>query len=172
MSKFKPNSDLTQERLKALLDYNQETGIFRWKIARPRIHVGMQAGSVTPEGYVRITIDGHRFMGHTLAWLYMTGEYVARGIDHRDTVRSHNKWLNLRRASQSQNNMNMRVRSDNALGVKCVRKKKGAISKPFYASITIEGKQRQLGYCSTIEEAAETYRIAAEKHYGEFARTA
>lgn len=131
----------------------------------------MQAGHLSKEGYIRITIDGHRIMAHTLAWLYMTGKYVARGIDHRDTVRSNNQWINLRCATQSQNNMNMKVRSDNALGIKCVLRKKGAISKPYYATIRVDGRQRQLGYCATIEEAAETYRIAALKHFGDFART-
>lgn len=170
MSVFKPNSELSQERLKEILAYNPETGLFHWKVARGRIYVGMQAGSLTPEGYVRITIDRHRFMAHTLAWLDMTGEYISRGIDHRDTLRSNNKWTNLRRATQSQNNMNMKVRSDNALGVKCVQKKKGAISQPYFATIKVNGKQRQLGYCSTIEEAAESYRAAALKYFGEFAR--
>lgn len=173
MTTFKPNNKLSQERLKEFLHYDEETGIFRWlKNISGRVHAGMIAGSLMPEGYIRITVDRHRFMAHTLAWLYMTGEYVARGIDHRDTKRANNKWKNLRRATQSQNNMNMLVRSDNALGVKCVQRKKGAISKPFYATIRVGGKQRQLGYCATIEEAAETYRLAAEKYFGEFARAA
>jgi len=169
---FKKNSELTQERLKGLLVYDEVSGIFTWVHSGRTKVAGAPAGTLSKEGYIRITIDGYRFMGHILAWLYMTGEYVKRGIDHRDTVRSNNSWFNLRRASQSQNNMNMKVRSDNALDVKCVMRKKGAISKPFYAKICINGRQRQLGYCRTIEEAAETYRIASLKHFGEFARFA
>src|SRR5882724_5521531 len=97
---------ITQERLFELLDYNEFSGFFTWKVARPRIHIGMKAGSVSKEGYVRITIDRVRYMGHTLAWLFKTGEYIPRGIDHRNTVRSHNAWSNLRKASPSQQMMN------------------------------------------------------------------
>lgn len=171
MTTFKPNSTLTQEHLKSLLSYEKDTGVFTWRVAHHRIRVGMTAGSLSKEGYIRITVARRRFMAHALAWLYMTGEYVVRGIDHRDTVRNNNRWTNLRRATLSQNSMNVGVRSDNALGIKCVQRKKGKNVRPFYATITFDGRQRQLGYFDTIEEAAESYRIAALKHFGEFART-
>lgn len=171
MSTFKPNNELTLIRLKTLLRYDPRTGIFFWISDRARVaKAGDEAGSVTSAGYVRITVDGHRFMAHVLAWFYMTGEYVVRGIDHRDVDGTNNRWINLRRATKSQNCMNRKTRRDNALGVKCVLKKKGRISKPYYATIKVDGKQRQLGYCATIEEAAATYREAAVKNFGEFAR--
>lgn len=167
MSKFKPNSELTQARLREILHYNPETGIFRWIEARPRIQVGDVAGSVQ-QGYIRITVDGHRFMAHTLAWLYMTGEYVARGLDHKDTNRANNRWANLRKASKSQNRMNSTVRSDSRSGHKGVHiYKSGRIT----AQITLPGcRARYLGTFNSIEAAAARYEEEARKHFGEYVR--
>lgn len=172
MTKFKPNHLLTQSRLIELLSYDPETGIFRWIVSRSsRALAEDVAGSLSKEGYIRITIDSHRFMAHSLAWLYMTGEYIARGIDHQDTIRSNNKWDNLRKATRSQNNMNSNVRSDNITGIKgCRFKASRASPKKYYATITLEGKQKYLGYFLTAQEAADAYRDAAIKHFGEFAR--
>jgi hypothetical protein len=162
---------ISQADLKSQLNYDPASGIFTWVVVKRGLKGRTIAGSLNPEGYRRITVNGRRYMAHVLAWLYMTGEWRLRGVDHRDTNRDNNSWHNLRAATQSQNNMNMRARSDNALGVKCVQRKKGAKNKPFYATIRVNGKQHQLGYCATIEEAAATYESAARQHFGEFART-
>lgn len=151
MTKFLPTASLTQARLKELLRYNPRTGIFYWNAARCKVHVGMVAGSLTPEGYIRIT-----------------GEYVVRGIDHRDTNRSNNRWRNLRRAGKSENRMNSRVRSDNKSGVKGVHIRPGR--RPC-AQISLPGQRaKYLGSFNTIEEAAARYAEEAKKHFGEFAR--
>lgn len=168
MTKFKPNRDLTQARLKQILRYNRRTGLFHWRKPRPRIQVGARAGSLMPSGYIRITVDRHRFMAHTLAWLYVTGEYIARGLDHRDTVPSNNKFANLRRADKSQNRMNSKVRSDCKCGVKGVRERPNGTFSP---QITLPGqKAKSLGTFKTAEAAAAVYAAAAREHFGEFAR--
>lgn len=172
MTKFKPNHLLTQGRLRSLLFYDPETGVFTWRKNRARVSAGTIAGSLMPEGYLRITVGGHRFMAHQLAWLYMTGEYVARDIDHRDTNRANNRWENLRRATRSQNNMNARLRSDNSTGFKGVTIKKGKRSKPYCAQVGVPGKGRpqHIGYFHTAEDAHSAYVSAAKIQFGEFAR--
>lgn len=171
MTKFRPSHSLTQDHLRSLLYYDKETGVFTWVKARSRIRIGAVAGSTMPNGYVRITIDGHRFMAHTLAWLWVTGEYVARGLDHRDTNPSNNRWENLRKATPSQNSMNTNVRSDNITGIKCVRYRSyGKRKKRYYSTIRVDGKQKHFGYFLTAEEAAEAYAKAAKEYFGEFAR--
>jgi hypothetical protein len=170
MTTFKPASELTQEYVREWLDYCPATGIFVWRKSFNRIRAGEIAGGVGPGGYVRITLHGHRIMAHILAWLWMMGEYVYRGIDHENAARDDNRWTNLRRASGSQNNMNQGLRSDNALGVKRVYRKKGKKSRPFAAAITVDRKQRHLGYFETVEAAAAAYREAAIREFGEYAR--
>lgn len=107
-------------------------------------------------------------MAHTLAWLYVTGEFVARGLDHKDTNRANNRWRNLRKADKSQNRMNSKVRSDCKCGVKGVRERPNGTFSP---QITLPGqKTKCLGTFKTVDEAAAVYAAEARKHFGEFAR--
>ena len=75
---------LTQERLKEVLHYDPETGIFMWLVApNGRIRVGMEAGS-SHDGYIGIKVDRILYKAHRLAWFYMTGEWPANDVDHWD----------------------------------------------------------------------------------------
>ena len=69
---------LTQERLREVLDYNPETGEFRWRARKGVpfwIRPGMLAGGNYGRGYRGITIDGRLYPTHRLAWLWMTGRW-------------------------------------------------------------------------------------------------
>lgn len=60
---------LTQERLKHLLHYNPDTGVFTW-LSKPsrRINSGSIAGRIKPKkGYVEIGISGRIYLAHRLA---------------------------------------------------------------------------------------------------------
>ena len=50
---------LTQERLKELLDYNPETGVFIWKVDKGKItkKKNYVAGTTMKDGYIRIKIN-------------------------------------------------------------------------------------------------------------------
>ena len=100
--------NITQARLKELLHYDPLTGIFTWKI-RPSnaVFAGDRAGCLTKKGYRTIRIAGHTFYEHRLAWLYMTGVWPSKLIDHRDGVKSGNHWDNLRDVSGAENNHNI-----------------------------------------------------------------
>ena len=67
---------LTQERLKELLSYDPETGVFVW-LTRPssRINIGAVAGTLHPNGYRYIKINRKQFREHRLAWLCITGAF-------------------------------------------------------------------------------------------------
>jgi len=161
---------ITINRIKELLLYDHETGIFRWKVMRGGSLPGSIAGSLTWNGYHHIMIDGKNYRAHRLAWLYIYGEWPTIDIDHVDGDRTNNKIENLRLALRSQNNINSGPPKNNTSGIRGVywNKKAGK----FTASIGVNGKSIYLGLFSSIEEALDA-RISAEiKYYGEFARVA
>lgn len=159
---------LTQERLKELLHYNPETGIF---IRRVRVSskapAGAVAGYVDPShGYVSIGVDGREYYGHRLAFLYMTGEWPKKQADHKNTNRSDNRWDNLREATQAQNKTNLKLRSNNTSGYKGVTWD-AKLSK-WKAQIGYGGKHIYLGVFSDKEDAKKAYDISAAKLHGDF----
>ncbi len=160
---------LTQSRLRALLHYDPDTGVWTW-LARSapgsHVRVGDTAGTVH-KGYLRIKIECELYMAHCLAWLYMTGKWPQSEVDHRDCVPENIRWSNLRLASPRQNMGNKRVRSICGL--------KGVTQLPsgnWRATIKSETGQVHLGTFGCPDEAHAAYRAAADKLYGEFARYA
>ena len=87
---------LTQLRLKELLDYDPETGVFTWIKPRTGVPLGAEAGSMTHDGYRRIVVDQQEYRAHRLAWLYVYGEMPSGVIDHINRVRDDNRISNLR----------------------------------------------------------------------------
>lgn len=165
---------LTQERLKQLLVYFPETGLFRWRGSRSGVKDLARPAGHNHLGYVRITVDGRRYLAHQLAVLFMTGSFPPGNIDHKDLNRANNAWSNLRLATCSLNSANCAPRSTNKIGLKgVVRKKgKGHRRRPFIAQITVNRKTRCIGYFATPEEAHSAYLSEARKAFGEFARAA
>lgn len=90
---------LTQERLKALLDYNPETGIFRWRVARGRQPKGAVAG-LLKDSIRFVRLEGVTYPAHRLAWLWMTGTWPKNRLLHRDGTPGNNAWGNLREVTK------------------------------------------------------------------------
>ncbi len=110
--------DLTADRLRTLLSYNPETGVFTRNIRTSnRINVGDVAGSATEGGYWAIKIDGKSIKSHRLAWLYTYGCWPTNEIDHINGDPADNRIENLRDVSHEHNTQNTRrPRIDNASG--------------------------------------------------------
>ena len=157
---------VTQDRLKELLHYDPETGVFTWLVSRGRVVAGEIAGGLDSWGYWRIKIDGNPYQAHRLAFLCMTGKWPEGEIDHENTIKTANNWENLRPASRSQNEVNKPAKG--SVGLKGVRFQHGK----FVASIGVDHKRLHLGTYVTAEEAHAAYVKAATEHYGEFARAA
>lgn len=154
----------TQAELLALFDYCRITGDLTWRVSRGTAKAGDVAGTLHPEGYRCVKISGKLYKAHRIIWCMVTGAWPNDNIDHDNTVRSDNRWTNLREATIQENARNMRSR--NPLG-KGVRPK----GSRFQACITINGKRTYLGNFKTAALAAEAYADAADKHFGEFARS-
>ena len=156
-------NELTAEKLRELLHYEPETGIFTWKVSTSNsVKVGDVAGSPDGLGYLRITVWSRRYQAHRLAWFYVYGEWPKLDIDHINRNTSDNRIANLRDISHKQNMQNASKRSDNTSGCPGVSWKK-QYSK-WQVHIKHNQKQIHLGYYSIIEEAIAA-RKAAEKLY-------
>jgi hypothetical protein len=91
---------VTQTRLKELLEYDPETGIFRWRIKPSnRVRVGQIAGNLDTYGNRQIRIDNKSYLAHRLAVLYVTGSWPTEDIGHRDLDNDNNAWGNLWQAT-------------------------------------------------------------------------
>lgn len=155
---------LTQARLKELMSYDPNTGIFIREQNRGKTMKGSIAGTTRHDGYVTVFIDGHRYLTHRLAWLYMTGEWPETVIDHIDRNPSNNSFSNLRDVSQSVNMQNIREpRSFGTSGRLGAHKFRGG----FLARIVVFGEVVHLGWYETADEAHAAYLEAKrELHEG------
>lgn len=151
------HSTLTQERLKELLHYDPETGLFTWRIrVAYRAHIGDVACSQPHRGYTYIMIDGSRIGTHRFAWLYMFGIWPKDQIDHINGVRDDNRICNLREATNTENQQNRGISKRNTSGYAGVSFFSGA----WYARIRVNRKRIHLGCFPTPELAHEAYKQA------------
>ena len=152
---------LTQDELKRLLSYCEQTGQFRWRVRTGyRVRPGMIAGSLTQTGYIRIGVNRQEYGGHRLAFLYMTGSLPAEEIDHINGVRSDNRWVNLRAVSHAENAKNLCIQKRNATGIVGVRWNKNR----WEATIIFNGEYKHLGTFLDKNDAINARKAASEQY--------
>ena len=158
---------LTANRLRDVLTYDPATGAFVWKVSLSnRAKAGSSPRKLDSKGYPCVRIDGHLHRSHRLAFLYMTGRLPEGDIDHANGDRADNRWANLREATRQQNQRN----KNSKLGASGVRGVKRLPTGKWRACITVDRKSIHLGCFSEIDAAKAAYALAAQKHFGEFAR--
>lgn len=153
---------LTQSQLKEHLHYSPETGAFTRLVSTRLDKIGAVVGRTATNGYVIVSLLGWSHSAHRLAFLYMEGYFPEGLVDHKDRVKTNNKWDNLREASNSCNARNSNLSSTNTSGVLGVcwiseRKK-------WSAHIKAEGKPQYLGRF-TNKDNAVLARYKAEVKY-------
>lgn len=169
-----PEVSLTADRLKEILDYDETSGIFRYRKQRGIQETGAIAGQISKKsswnggGYRVIYIDGRGYGANRLAWFYVHGIWPADQVDHVNAVRDDNRIANLRLATRTQNMANCRKRANNTTGLKGAYWHKAA--RRWMSSIQCAGVYEYLGLFDTKEEAHAAYVMAANRLFGEFAR--
>ena len=157
------DSILTQERLKELLDYNPDTGLFTWLVStNNRVKVG-DIAVANSHGYVLIRIDKRLHKAHRLAFLYMEGAMPEDQVDHIDHSRDNNSWSNLRHTTQAGNNRNATKRKTNTSGFTGVSWNKD--SSKWISQVRVDGRQKNLGRYIEIWDAI-CARKSANLKYG------
>lgn len=155
---------LTQERLKEVLHYNPEMGIWT------RNENKKIAGGLHHSGYIYIRVDGHKtkYVAHRLAWFYITGKWPKHQIDHINMIKNDNRWCNLREANFSQQNANRIKRKDNNSGCRGVSwyKSRGL----WLVYIQHNNKRVHIGYFEKFEDASAAYNKKFQELSGDFAR--
>ena len=157
---------VTQERLRELFEYNVDTGDFVRISPVRKANVGDVAGCIGKHGYVAISVDCKRYYAHRLAFIYMTGD-CPKTVDHKDRVRSNNKWSNLRESTaqlQEANKTKCQGVTSRFKGVHFSKQKKGYVAK-----IKIDGKELYLGTHECEDDAAAAYNSAAINAFGKYA---
>lgn len=160
-------SALTAERLREVLHYDPDTGVFTWKVRTSnRVKVGDEVGFALTHGYIGTMLDGRRYKLHRLAWLYVHGVWPDGDIDHKDGIKDNNRISNLRVVDMSMNQQNLKQARSNStsgfLGVhKTVASRQG--KKIWMARIKSGGKSICLGYFESPSEAHQVYLAAKRK---------
>lgn len=179
-------SMISQKELKRLLSYNPSTGIFVWKRRCVSMfkstkrrnaysscaswntrYAGKRAGCKSDLGGsgIReyISIKKKAYFSHRLAWLYMTGSFPNKDIDHINGIPIDNRFCNLRDVTVIENARNKRMQNDNTTGVTGVSWNKE--KKKWKAYINLKNKNIHIKYESSFFEAV-CARKSAERSLG------
>lgn len=174
------SSTPSQEYLLECFDYNQDTGVLRWKV-RPREHFATEhgwkisnsqcachvVGAISDQGYLLVGINYRIYRVHRIIWMMAYGRFTELHIDHINGNRTDNRLANLREATEAENHRNCRISRNNKSGFKGISFHKR--SGKYQAAIRTDGARTHLGYFSTPQEAHAAYCAAADKYHGQFA---
>jgi hypothetical protein len=156
-------NELTAQRLRELLHYDPETGLFtRLVVTCNKVKIGDVAGTLHYTGYFNIRVLGVIHQAHRLAWLHAHGNWPAGDIDHLNGIRTDNRLCNLRDVVRRVNTENQRkAKRRNIVGLLGVSPWRNR----FMAQIQVRGKKRYLGMFDTPEEAHAAYLKAKREHH-------
>jgi hypothetical protein len=141
-----------------LIQYNPDTGSFKWLVSTSSRSVGSPAGGWDRDHYLRITVNGHQYSAASIAWYLTYGEWPKGIIDHIDKNPANNRLDNLRDIPHGLNALNKRRWSKTGFpaGVYLERGR-------YRAQINLLDRNKHLGYYKTLEEATAVIEAANKK---------
>ncbi len=151
---------------KEFLSYDPESGVLTWKKRvnkYSRVKIGGAAGSLHPDGGLRIQLKGKKYLAHRLAFL-MSHSFLPTFIDHINGERTDNRIKNLRECTNAQNCTNRGANKNNTSGYKGVSWERR--DKKYKAQIALDNKKVYLGLHNCKHEAARVYNLAARMYHG------
>lgn len=157
------------DRLRESVEYNPETGEFRWRV-RPahhfktavservwnKKHAGRPAFVTKTCGYLMGRLDGQKVYAHRAAIALTTGEWPAADVDHINRFKDDNRLVNLRCVSHRENCLNT-SRSDGPL----VGVYPSATKGRWIAQVRRGGELSHLGTFSCFGRALKARRAVA-----------
>ena len=156
---------LTQQRLREVLNYDPETGLFTSVGVRKgsKFRKGDVVGNFNGMGYIIMMVDRKLYKAHRLAWLDFYGYLPENQVDHINRVRHDNRIKNLREVTQTCNNRNTAMHRTNTSGVKgvvfCKR------DELWAARVSLNNRSTYYGHYKNFEDAVRA-RWGAEKLLG------
>jgi len=108
---------LTQDRLKELFTYNENTGDLTRKVTAGGRKAGQVIDSKNQKGYLRVKVDRVEYKVHRVIWLYVYGIHPKDQIDHINQIKDDNRISNLREVDNKTNCMNKPLQKNNTTGV-------------------------------------------------------
>ena len=152
--------------IRLYISYDPESGLFsRIKLAKN--DSVSELGPITSldnGGYVIFSVLGVSYLAHRLAFLFM-GEDIPKLVDHKNRVRSDNRWCNLRPANKFVNAQNRSRPSNNVSGHQGVIFDKNR--KKFRTYVRVNGKSYTAGSFTYFNDAVEAIEDLKSKLLGE-----
>jgi hypothetical protein len=158
---------------------DHDTGAIYWK-TRPREHfrtsrgwrtftsqkAGKRADVAGSPGYRCVCLDKVLLRAHRVAYAMATGKDPTDQIDHKNRDGVNNKPMNLREATNGQNQLNKSGWKTSASGIKGVYPK----GSKFQVKFRLLGSKRfHVGTFASIDEAKAAYAEAIKQHHGAWA---
>lgn len=167
---------LSQQLVRELLTYDENTGILYWRERTVDNHPsasrlaqwnGKNAGkraftSLNTNGYYQGKMHGRNLLAHRVIFLYVAG-YIPDQIDHDNRIRTDNRWINLIESNYTKNMQNKTAYATNSSGMSGVTYDRDAQIRRV--RINANGLRIHLGRFTSYDEAAAA-RLSAEQQYG------